>query len=183
MEMTKTNREEYCFRWGIELDLHKYNSQTSVTIQRTQCIIDALKRCEWLWFLGVDTCITNHTIDVRQLIASFGDVDCIASDDTWGLNNDSMFFRNCEVSFRFLEAVLTMTGKMTDQAAMMQLFKTTPEFRVKRVNHKLFNAYPHRKTYPDPGYWDVGDFVAHYPGLPNSLRLELIPQQLAQVIR
>ena len=183
MELTRANREEYCTRWGVDLDLHRYDPLKPLNIQRTQCTIDALRKTEWLWFMGVDTVITNMTIDVRKMITSFGDIDCLASNDVWGLNNDVMFFRNCPQTLKFLEAIIPMLDRMSNQDAMMRLFPTIPGFRVKRICHKLFNAYPHRKDYKDPGYWDPGDFIAHYPGLPNNFRTELMIQQLAQVVR
>lgn len=183
MSLTENNRKEYCDRWQINLRLHKYSPDIPMNKWRQTTQLEHLKSCDWLWFMGVDTCITNMTVDVRQLISSFGQCDVIASDDTWGLNNDVMFIRNCYQSEVFLNQVRAMTDKMTDQDAMVTMFRRQKRLTVRRVCHKLFNAYPHRKEYHDPGYWDVGDFIAHYPGLSNELRMELIPQQLNQVVR
>lgn len=183
MTLTAANRAEYCVRWGIDLDLRKYDPSLSLTYQRTDFELDALQHCDWLWFMGVDTCITNMTVDVRKLITDHGNIDVLIGDDTWGINNDSTFIRNCPQSITWLKNVRKDLDKMSDQDSMAQWFSKMPELHVKHVCHKLFNAYPVRHEYADPGYWDPGDFVAHWPGIPNEYRLPYVTEILKQVVR
>jgi hypothetical protein len=187
LEITEPNRVEYCLRHGIQRSLRTHSGNAMlVSKERIGEMLQELKSdCDWLWFCGTDTLITNHTIDVRDFLDE--DYDLIIAKDINGVNNDVFFLKNNSRSEDFLYSASTFVRDFSDdQAAMVHVIGLMKDLKVKYVHQKLFNSYLYTEyTYPDDGggNFTEGDFLLHLPGLPNERRYQIFKEQLKKVIK
>ena len=186
MQFTAPNKLDYCLKWGVQLSMRKHDLDRVLPWgEREVFMLDTLKECDWLWFMGADTLIMNHTIDVRIFLDER--YDFIIGKDVNGINNDVFFLRNNHKSQLFLHKVLASNSYFPqDQTAMHYVAEMIPSFKVSVVHQKLFNSFLYSEYhYPDDkgGSFTEGDFVLHLPGMPNHRRLQLIREYLPKVIK
>lgn len=141
---------------------------------------------EWVWWLDIDTLITNHHIRIEDRIDN--DYHFIISKDLNGVNAGSFFIRNSPEGLALLDWMLEVypvfekqTGFFAEQTAIesalhmehwKNIIKIVPQ---KSINsyHRHLNSWTHLG--PD-AIWERGDFVVHFPGTTLEHRLEqLIP--------
>lgn len=183
------NKLEYCLRHRLQLasvihkNYHPYNNWG----ERESFILDALDsyNCDWVFFQGADTLVTNMTVDLRQFLST--EFDIIIGVDINGINNDSMFFQNTPKTHEFLKRVINKrTSVANDQVAMGAVMTEMSELRISRVSQRLFNSMKYDEygygLYPE-GNWQPGDFVIHFAGLLNQRRILLMNEYLNKVIR
>ena len=193
-EYSAPNKLEYCLRHGIAFTMRKHVRIGDPWGERPKFMLEELERMndgDWLWFMGVDTLITNMTIDVRKFLGDDAP-DLTIAKDVNGMNNDVFFLRKTESSIRFLREVLALNTKLPDdQEAMKQVIeqgwltvKFTPQ---EPFNSYLFDEYRfYRRHYPiavKEGQWEKGRFVLHMPGIPNARRYQLMEKHLPDVVR
>jgi len=189
LETGLPSKNEYCLRHNIQLQTRIHQNMGNPWGEREIFMINALHTCDWLWFMGADTLIMNHTIDARKFIDE--DYDFIIGVDYNGINNDTFLLRNCEKSFEFLFKVISYnTSLPDDQEAMKRCIEEMPEFRVKKVSQKLFNAYlydsePEYATYPKnlEGNFRDGDFVLHLAGIYEERMFKLLKEYTLRIVR
>jgi len=187
--LSAPNKLEYCLRHKIQLVIaeHKnYNAYTNWG-ERESFILDTLNSydCDWAFFQGTDTLITNMTIDVRSLVNP--EYDIIIGVDINGINNDSMFFQNTAKTKEFLDRTISLKNKLpNDQVAMAQVMKEMQDLRVWYVSQRMFNSMKYDEygygAYPQ-GNWQPGDFVIHFAGLTNEKRVALMSEYLNKITR
>lgn len=184
LKLSAPNKLEYCLKWNIELTIREHFNK-DIKHERTYFMQNALKECDWLWFMGSDTLIMNHTIDVRQYLDN--DVNFIIGKDINGINNDVFFLKNTPSSREFLDNVQKYNKtEENDQESMKKAINDTLYFKTKIVHQKQFNSYLYDQySYPDDkgGNFSIGDFVLHLPGLPNKKRQVLMREYLPKVIK
>lgn len=186
MQFTAPNKLEYCLKWGIQFSMRKNNGKNApVWGEREIFMLETLRECDWLWFMGADTLIMNHQIDVRIFLDDR--YDFIIGHDVNGINNDVFFLRNNHRSHLFLQKVLASNSYFPqDQIAMQYMAELIPGFKMSVVHQKQFNSFLYSEyNYPDDkgGSFSTGDFVLHLPGMSNHRRLQLIQEYLPQVIK
>ena len=188
MELTKSNRQEYCDRHGYELMLRKYTDMTWSKCERTKLQQDALWLCDWELWMGVDTLITNMTVKVENIIKQCGDAEVIIGVDVNGINNDVMLIKNCLNSLEFLDYVIN-NFQSNDQYTMELAFQTLPHLKVVKVPQEVFNSYPYY-LYPEyssgqrqEGLWQKGDFIIHVPNRSLDVRIAELRARLNDVVR
>jgi len=181
MQMTAPNKLEYCLKHDIQLCMLQSNGFSMQG--RTQSMIDTLTNTDWLWFMGADTLIMNHKIDVRKFLDE--NYDVIIGKDINGINNDVMFIKNSAISQYFLYNVRYYNNvEPNDQASMQRVISEHPNLKTKIVHQKEFNSYLYSEyRYPDDGggSYAPGDFVLHLPGIPNTRRIEIVKEYLNKV--
>lgn len=187
MAISSINKLEYCLRYGIQLsmavhaDIDGYGNWG----ERESFMLDALDAydCDWLWFMGCDTLITNMQTDVRTMCDP--QFDFIIGKDINGINNDSFLLQNTKASKDFIKRVMYRRDKGTDQCAMNEEMEAEG-LRVALVSQRLFNSFKYDEyrygPYPD-GNWQDGDFVIHFPGLRLARRIELMTEFAGKVRR
>jgi hypothetical protein len=190
MEMLAPNKLEYCLRWKFQLHIRHLGNQTQWG-EREQVILDTLPSCDWLWFLGADTLITNLTTDIRSIIEP--DKDFLIGRDVLGINNDSMLLHNCPLTYRFVQWLLGHNQEFPDDQTAMNHFLTKEasifHSRVSIIPQRRFNSYPYHLYDFDhcrnakEGHWEPGDFVLHLPGMDNARRLLVFRDYLPKVVR
>jgi hypothetical protein len=192
MQYSAPNKLEYCLKWKLKFYMdycNKDDVNDKSSYERQTVILDAFKRCDWVWFMGADTIIMNQTIDVRQYIDD--NYDFIIAHDVNGLNNDSCFYKNTPDTVEFINKTMHhLSHQPNDWFAQTDARRDMPNFKIKIVPQKLFNCYlydsdPAYAGYPRnlPGDYKDGDFVLHFPAMCNMHRLELFKQYLPKVIK
>ncbi len=124
----------------------------------------------WLLFSACDVAITNQSIDITSLID--GESDFIVCSDGNGLNIDSFLLRECEKSFKFLEDVAALEGKVAhEQDAIVHVLSTNPpEWR---CNIRSFQNGTRPGFYPTDELLEiVRDEFNQSP-----LRVKIVPQR------
>lgn len=190
--LTMGNHLQYAMKWGFSFHLERHFPR-GWWGDRQIFQLCALHTCDWLWFLGVDTIITNMTIDARQFCDP--DYHCVIARDINGINNDSWFLRNCPETIDFTHKVLSLRQQIpsSDQDAMKWVLDNCPEYKIKVCCQRLFNSYlydsrPEYAPYDDAqkaacgGSWEPGDFIVHFAGIDVPSRMKLVPEFLAQVV-
>lgn len=191
MALTSVNRLEYCLRYGYDYVTRHHSSSDCKTIQKERelFLIDELKDCEYLLFMGADTLFTNMNIKVEDIINKFPiETKLIIGNCYNGINNDVMFIKSCQESINyFLEVLKRLDHQPNDQGAQNEIGDSFPNFLISRPHQKLFNSmptwlYPH---VPDPkgGTWSEGDYIFHVPGLAIQQRIQCLQDILKKVIR
>lgn len=188
--ITLPNKLEYCLRWQVQLTALKEASMPTWG-ERQRMLLNTLNESDWVWFMGADTLIMNHTIDAHQFCDN--NYDLIISEDYNGINNDVMFIKNSEASRKFFTTLVTKNKQLpSDQEAMKDMFKNNeiPDFKFKIVPQKLFNCYLYDThvayvSYPKdlPGTYKRGDFVLHFPGMGFGARMYEAQKYSQEVVR
>ena len=180
MKITAPNKLEYCLKHNIQLSIRQHDE---VEKERVQFMKETLHQTDWLWFMGTDAVIMNHTIDVRQFLDE--NYDFIIGEDVNGINNDVFFIKNNVRGHEFLDQVKEFNKICkNDQDSMVEAIKSTIGLKTKIVHQKQFNSFKYDEyNYPDDkgGSYSDGDFILHLPALTNQRRIELFTQYLQQV--
>jgi hypothetical protein len=186
MALTAANRTEYCMRHRYHLQLIKYLSFKHFVMEKEIQICNQLRYCDWLLFMGVDTCFTNMTIGLEDLIEKHKDSFMVIGKDVNGINNDVMLIRSCSEAHTFLGAVIGLHEQFeNDQHAMANLLNQD-DTGVAVIHQKAINAMPYwLYPYPDDkgGCWEEGDFIFHAAGLPFETRMNVLKEVMQKVTR
>lgn len=187
LELSAPNKLQYCLRHGIQFNIRKHvesiKSTWSVINEREYFMRDALKTCDWLWFMGADTLIMDQKIDVRKFLDE--DYDVIIGKDVYMINNDSFFIKNSAGGNYFIEKTLEYNKtEQTDQHSMEKVIATSPDLKVKIVHNREFNSYfdgVHDNPEDRSVSYQPGDFVLHFTGMGNERRIKLMKEYLNKV--
>lgn len=149
---------------------------------------------QWVWWLDIDTLITNFHIKIEDRIDD--NYDFIITKDINGINAGSFFIKNSPAGNELLDWMIDVypifekqTGFFAEQTAMeaamhIEKFKKITKF----VSQKSINSY-HDSLNPvynilsnqwvrlgPDAIWERGDFVVHFPGTTMEQRLtQLVP--------
>jgi hypothetical protein len=137
----------------------------------------------WVWWLDNDAMITNFNCKIEDVIDDSYDV--IMATDVASLNTGSFFVKNSENSRVWLEDMIAKRKdylndkKWFDQQCVIDTYVTYKDI-IKLVPQKSINSYDYRMygvqgtdMLGNNGQWEQGDWVVHWPGLNNSLRIQL----------
>jgi hypothetical protein len=143
---------------------------------------------EWIWWLDCDAIVTNFHIKLESIIDN--QYDIIMASDWNGINCGSFLVRNSDRGKAWLDMIYSFRDvpryknhKWPEQAAMMETAHLYTDI-LKVVPQKILNSYYYSLYIPEEylwkdrldtnGNWTVGDFVIHFPGMPNITRMEYI---------
>ena len=144
---------------------------------------------DWVWWLDNDAMITNFDIRVEDLVDN--EYHVIMPTDIAALNTGSFIVRNSTQAREWLNFLLSKKKEYKDdkkwfeQQAVIDfypkfqdLFKIIPQQWLNSYDYKMYNIEGTDLLGQD-GQWYPGDFVIHWPGLPNPTRVQLAKQCLA----
>lgn len=170
-----------------------------ISFERTQLIIDLLEsgKYDWIHACGCDTMITNFTIKLEDLADD--NYDFVIATDCYNINNDSFLARNspttiswlkhvCEIREQYLDAKWLDQSAMIDTIGMMgNRIKIVPQRELNAYNYDLYpGLVPHiykKDLLGNDGQWQPGDFLIHWPAVPNNQRITMAQQMLTQVVK
>lgn len=141
---------------------------------------------DWVWWLDNDAMITNFDIRVEDLVDN--DYHVIMPTDIAALNTGSFIVRNSPEAKEWLNFLLSKKKEYKDdkkwfeQQAVIDfypkfqdLFKIIPQQWLNSYDYRMYNVEGIDLLGQD-GQWYPGDFVIHWPGLPNETRVQLVKQ-------
>jgi len=147
---------------------------------------------DWVWWLDNDAMITNFNIKLENLVDA--DYHIIMATDIAALNTGSFIVRNSSQAKEWLNFLLSKKKeykndkKWFEQQAVIDfyprfqdLFKIVPQQWLNSYDYKMYNVEGIDLLGLD-GQWYPGDFVIHWPGLPNETRV-VLAQQYQQFIQ
>jgi hypothetical protein len=195
-DLTWANKEQYAEKHGYIAVAKTDNfSLEQVHFDKFIHILDVMKTnpaLEWVWWLDNDAMITNFDTSLEDLVDK--DYHVIMPTDIAALNTGSFIVRNSIQSREWLEFLLSKKkeykndNKWFEQQAVIDFY---PKFQhlFKIIPQKWLNSYDYRMYNVEgidllgqTGQWEQGDFVIHWPGLPNETRVQLA-QQYKQFIQ
>ena len=161
LDVTRSGQSEYCSRHNIRYESPPL-TDNPVYGEREWVMLQYLDNTDWLWFMGADAFVTNHTVDVREFIEP--DIDFVVAWD-WGfINNDVLLMRNCDEMRDMITSVIEgQESYGNDQTGMAtvtcvpgavksgSIKWTAPNgLRCKLIHQKNtipsgFNAYPYAR--------------------------------------
>ena len=184
------NKVKYAEKHGY-LALPKTDnfSQDQVHFDKFVHILDVMEKnpsVDWVWWLDNDAMITNFDIRVEDLVDN--DYHIIMPTDIAALNSGSFIVRNSAQVKEWLNFLLSKKKEYKDdkkwfeQQAVIDfypkfqdLFKIVPQQWLNSYDYKMYNVEGTDLLGQD-GQWYPGDFVIHWPGLPNPARVQLAQQ-------
>lgn len=138
---------------------------------------------DWVWWLDNDAMITNFDVKVEDLVDN--NYHVIMPTDIAALNTGSFLVRNSAQAREWLEFLLSKKAeykndkKWFEQQAVIDfypkfqdLFKIIPQQWLNSYDYRMYNVVGIDLLGQD-GQWAPGDFVIHWPGLPNEARIKL----------
>jgi len=192
---TWTNKQAYAAKYGYQAIAKTTDfSPEQVHFDKFIHILDVMDAnpsTEWVWWLDNDAMITNFDIRAEDLIDN--DYHVIMGVDIASINTGSFFVRNSMQGRQWLEFLLSKKGeykndkKWFEQQAVIDFY---PKFQdlFKVVPQRTFNSYDYRIYQVDgtdllgyDGQWNKGDFVIHWPGLQNEIRVQLAQQYKKEI--
>ncbi len=189
-EHTWTNKIEYAEKHGY-LTFAKTDgfSMDQVHFDKFVHILDIMDKnpqVDWVWWIDNDAMITNFDIKLEGLVDP--EFHVIMPVDIAALNTGSFIVRNSTQAKEWLRFLLSKKGeykndkKWFEQQAVIDFY---PKFQdiFKIIPQNVLNSYDYRIYNVDStdllghsGQWQQGDFVIHWPGLQNELRVKLAEQ-------
>lgn len=196
------NKLLYAQKWGYtavaKTDNFKHPA-AQMSFERTELIVEMLRsgKYDWIHAAGCDTMITNFNIRYEDIVDS--DYDFIIATDCHNLNNDSFLARATPTTIAWLQHIVDVREQYAnnpwyDQQAMIDSIDMMGD-RIKIVPQRTLNSYdysqyPNEEQFRDghdmfgnDGKWQPGDFLIHWPGVPNDRRIPLAQQKLTQVLQ
>lgn len=205
-ELTEPNKREYARRHGYDfrtLLLSSSDQPLSVGYQRYRFVLDVLELRQYssVFWTGSDSLITNLTQSLEERFGSeIAWPGMIIANDARGINNDVVILRNRGETQEFLQHVLDTQAEyrsspFLEQSAMEDFLPQYPRL-VKFVPQRELNAYDYNHylhlgdryaqavdALGNDGQWQPGDFLIHWPAVPNPTRIELVNQIQSQIQR
>jgi galactosyl transferase GMA12/MNN10 family len=203
--LTDQSKQEYCDRHGYKFFKGQDRDLTIVTkpfsvkmnFNKMSYVLRLFKEnpdIEWLLFCESDAMITNHTIRIEDRIDN--DYHFIMPVDRLNLNAGNWLIRNSPEARAYFEHLYSMAEEYGEKewAEQQAMIDTIEQYQdiVKIVPQKYMNCYePAIYDYADvrydlfgnPGWWEPGDWIVHWPGIREQVRIERAKQLLTQIVK
>lgn len=191
-DLTWSNKQKYAAKHGyIAVAKTDKFSQEQVHFDKFIHLLDVMKthpEVDWVWWLDNDAMITNFDKKIEDLVDP--DFHVIMATDIASLNTGSFIVRNSPQAKEWLEFLLSKKKEYKDdkkwfeQQAVIdfypkfeELFKLVPQQWLNSYDYQMYNIEGIDLLGQD-GQWYPGDFVIHWPGLPNETRVKLAQHYL-----
>lgn len=184
------NKVKYANKHGY-LALAKTDnfSAEQVHFDKFTHILDVMKNhsdIDWIWWLDNDAMITNFDIKVEDLVDD--NYHIVMPVDIAAINTGSFIVRNSAEAKDWLEFILSKKKEYKndtrwyEQQAVVDLypkhqhlFKLVPQQWMNSYDYRIYNV-DSKDLLNQDGQWCPGDFVIHWPGLQNNVRIQLAQQ-------
>jgi len=171
-ELTLQGKQAYALRWGYKFFQQNewiHYPQIAIGFEKfywIEQLMVANPTIEWFWFTGTDCLITNHRLELEDLIDN--DYHFIVCKDDMGVNADVFFIRNSKEGLKYCQHLQEVNPE-SEQATMWadeqedqwrRITKYIPQYLMNIYDVK--NYYPHKPHKDLLGYrtqWQPGDFV------------------------
>lgn len=186
-DITWVNKVNYCKKHNYLAIAKTENfSPEQVHFDKFIHILDVMNKhpdVDWVWWIDNDAMITNFNQKLENLVDN--DYHVIMGTDIAALNTGSFIVKNSPEGRGWLNFLLSKKkeyrndNKWFEQQAVIDFY---PKFQniFKLLAQKSLNSYDYKLYNVDStdllgydGQWSQGDFVIHWPGLPNDTRVRL----------
>jgi hypothetical protein len=190
-----SNRKQYCDHHGYPLVIKNMNDHNIRTcFEKVYVLREALDKhpdCTWIFYSDCDTLVTNMNTKLEDIVSAVPDsVSYVVTTDGNGINAGNFFLRNSPDGRRFLQAWADATndyandqefvidayfGKKQDSFKHMMMIMPQRSFNSYEYG-LILHCFPSRSAtdyFGNPGSWQHGDFLIHWPAttLPHRLHL------------
>jgi hypothetical protein len=192
-DLCAPSRVAYAERRGYSYHCcRKYEPGSHPSWQKIRLLRDLLPGHEAVLWLDADTMVTNPEISVEGLAAddrhllyvSRDWTTCSAADEPHHFSMGNFLLRNTPTTFAVLDLIESRAEwanvSLWEQSAIQAEHRENPALRrvVRVMPRRVLNSVP----YPDAVEpWAPGDFLAHFTGIANHIRVELIQQMIARL--
>jgi hypothetical protein len=170
----------------------EYTTDSHPSWQKIALLRRYLPEFDAILWLDADSLVTSTAFRVNQsrslgtpLIVSRDWSTCSPDDEPHHFSMGNFLIRNVPNAFRLLDLVEArqshwMNQPLWEQSAIQAEHRENPKVRnwIHVVPRRVLNSVPHPEA-PEP--WRPGDFLCHYTGIANSLRIALIHETLAKI--
>lgn len=185
------NKDEYAKKHDYVLvtKTSDFSTQYNINFEKMVLALQTFTQypeVQWVFWLDTDALITNFNVKLEHLVDN--KYHFIISEDINGLNAGSYLVRNSEEGRSYFRMILDNKEYYSnhpwyEQYCIQQTYESYKDI-IKVVPQKLFNSYNydlyrHQYNQDDKwnkfysaGQWSPGDFVLHWPGVPNDQRLQ-----------
>lgn len=194
-QYTWSNKEQYAAKHGYQAIPKTTNlSPNQVHFDKFVHILEVMNASPdiaWVWWLDNDAMITNFDFRVEDLIDN--DYHVILAVDIASINTGSFLVRNSMQGRQWLEFLLSKKGeykndtKWFEQQAVIDfypkfqgLFKIIPQREINSYDYTIYGL-DSKDLLGYSGQWQPGDFVIHWPGLNNQVRIQLAQKFQTQI--
>lgn len=173
-DITDSSKIEYCQRHGYSFyALRDSTYCPDLGYNKIYFTLNLFKNfsdLEWLLFSECDAMITNQSIGIENKIDN--NFHFIITMDVNGINSGNFLARNTREGRDYLQMIIDQYRPgLTEQEAISNTYRHYPKI-VKSVPQRYMNSYEClygqdiRKDFEgNPGEWQSGDWIVHWPGL------------------
>lgn len=202
-DITDAIKQEYCDRHGYKYHVMKDGWKSPAIgfnkIFYTMELFQKHPEYEWILFCECDATITNFNIKIEDKVDN--NYHFMVAVDINEINAGVFMARNTEEGRSFLQFIIDKepeyrNNPQAEQAVMIDHLR---EWRhiAKVVPQRYMNSFqypyyrygdhrdipPHRDVHGNLGTWEKGDWICHWPGMPNDARITLATQMKSQIIK
>lgn len=180
--VSSPNKAAYCRRHGYDfVDVTDgFDPGRPAAWSKLKFVRDRLAYYDWVFWSDADSLVMRSDVPLEAFLDERYDV--ILTHDDLGVgvhhvNTGQFFVRNTPWAGRFLDEAWGQTDFLHDRLwenrAVIHLLERRDESRkVQVVTQRRFNSYPQN--------YRPGDFLIHFPDLPNDRRVELMRRYAGQ---
>jgi hypothetical protein len=185
------NKLPYALRHGYKAFEKRDNfSKEAVHFDKFTHILDTFDKnpdLAWIWWLDNDAMITNFNKRIEDVIDDSYDI--ILTTDLASINTGSFLVKNSENSRVWLEDMISKRKdylndkKWFDQQCVIDTYvsykdiiKILPQRSMNSYDYRIYGVANPKDMEGNDGQWQSGDWVVHWPGLSNQLRIQLAEQ-------
>ena len=185
------NKLPYALRHGYKAFEKRDNfSKEAVHFDKFTHILDTFDKnpdLAWIWWLDNDAMITNFNKRIEDVIDDSYDI--ILTTDLASINTGSFLVKNSANSRVWLEDMISKRKdylndkKWFDQQCVIDTYvsykdiiKILPQRSMNSYDYRIYGVADPKDMEGNNGQWQPGDWVVHWPGLSNQLRIQLAEQ-------
>jgi hypothetical protein len=188
----------YAARHGHDYHCHRdYHTDTHPGWQKIALLREFLPRYDAVLWLDADTLVTGPDVVIEDLTIETrrpGDPEvfwvsrdhshCSDADFPHHFCTGNFLLENAPAAYRLLDLVEARAHwantQLWEQSAMQEEHRENPDLRplVKVLDRRVLNSVPFPEL-PEP--WQPGDFLCHFSGIANHIRLEYIARVQARL--
>lgn len=183
--------KKYCDKHGYDLIINNKGGQPFLWAQNLK---DSLHNYKWVWMLGIDTIIMNHTIKIEDKIDD--NYSMIVARDKNGPNLHSWLIKNDKNAISYLDFTIESrnNSKYTNHGwkcnKLLHDYHHKPPYKdfFKIVSGRYMNAYDkssyafNLNTDGCDSVFQEGDWLLHMPGLTKEQRFELVKKYESLIV-
>lgn len=192
-ELTLPSKQEYCERWGIELEVRTFPGEGPGPWARPKMWREVLEAAKELIWMGADVMVTNMALSPLEVFGPCVDFQ-IGYDMSYHLPgnrrgcSDDAFYINRSAQ-RILDCIIDADSMCDNEQTALNIILPLADsiFRIGLVPLRQIASYvEHNWGTPEEierDAWQTGDFASHFSGIPLERRIELAREYQKRIVR